>query len=241
MALTATEQTMVDWVKRRLGHPVVKVELSDDMYADALDEAKRWYTSHQGAGRHEGDLQVSVGLNEYAMPAGCQLVYDVAFEDNETIGVDIDGDGWIGASNNRVVSKQRGSFSSMYLYLQYAETIKWITGAERSWFYIKETNKLIFAPNPATSYRVKYWYMTEQLDCAELMPQELQMVRDYTLAEAMWTLGMIRTKYASVPSATGEMTLNGDTLLGEASAMRDRLETKVKLLRTRVLDHMHIG
>tara|TARA_Y100000593_G_scaffold91662_1_gene181103 strand:+ start:212 stop:1399 length:1188 start_codon:yes stop_codon:yes gene_type:complete len=52
-----------------------------------------------------------------------------------------------------------------------------------------------------------------------------QWIRKYTLALAKELLGMIRSKYGSVPlpGGGGETTLDGDTLRGEASAEKDAL------------------
>ena len=52
-----------------------------------------------------------------------------------------------------------------------------------------------------------------------------QWIRKYTLALAKELLGMIRSKYGSVPipGGGGETTLDGDTLRGEATAEKDAL------------------
>ena len=57
-----------------------------------------------------------------------------------------------------------------------------------------------------------------------------QWIRKYTLALAKELLGMIRSKYGSVPipGGGGETTLDGDTLRGEATAEKDALVEQLR-------------
>ena len=66
---------------------------------------------------------------------------------------------------------------------------------------------------------------------AELYQYEYDLVRRYSYAEAMETLGYIRTKFASLPSASGEVTLNGDLLVGNAEGIKLALTEEIKLKR----------
>ncbi len=50
-----------------------------------------------------------------------------------------------------------------------------------------------------------------------------QWIRKYTLALCKELLGMIRSKYGTVPIPGGEASLDGDTLRGEATAEKDAL------------------
>ena len=43
MALPATKQELADWVLRRLGAPLVTVEISDEQLEDVIDEALQFY------------------------------------------------------------------------------------------------------------------------------------------------------------------------------------------------------
>lgn len=50
-----------------------------------------------------------------------------------------------------------------------------------------------------------------------------QWIRNYALACAMETLGYVRNKYSSLPIPNAEITMNGDTLVGNAQDMKSRL------------------
>ena len=55
-----------------------------------------------------------------------------------------------------------------------------------------------------------------------------QWVRKYGLALSKELLGMIRSKYGSIPIPNAETTLDGDTLRGEASAEKEALITQLR-------------
>jgi len=55
-----------------------------------------------------------------------------------------------------------------------------------------------------------------------------QWLQAWSLSEAMYTLGMIRTKFASgTPGAAGTITLNGDLLISEANTNFDKLREQL--------------
>ena len=55
-----------------------------------------------------------------------------------------------------------------------------------------------------------------------------QWIRKYGLALSKELLGMIRSKYGSIPVPGAETTLDGDTLRGEASAEKEALVTDLR-------------
>lgn len=57
-----------------------------------------------------------------------------------------------------------------------------------------------------------------------------QWVRQYCLALCKELLGLIRTKFTTVPIPGGDLTLNGDTLLSQAAQEKDNLKTEAKEL-----------
>ena len=43
MALPTSKQELADWILRRLGAPVVNIEVTDAQLEDAIDEAVQWF------------------------------------------------------------------------------------------------------------------------------------------------------------------------------------------------------
>ena len=55
------------------------------------------------------------------------------------------------------------------------------------------------------------------------------MIREWALAEVKYMLGRIRGKYTGgLPAAGGERQLDGDNLLDEARADKERLRMEIK-------------
>src|ERR1700735_3303009 len=74
-----TEVQLEEWIKRRLGHPALKVPLSPEQLTDAVLEAKRWFIAKKGTEK-EVKIRLYCGIVEYAMPDDCDAVIDVSFE-----------------------------------------------------------------------------------------------------------------------------------------------------------------
>ena len=54
------------------------------------------------------------------------------------------------------------------------------------------------------------------------------MDKKYTLALSKELLGVVRSKYGSIPSPGGEVSLDGDTLRSEGSAERESLISELR-------------
>ena len=61
MPLPNTKQELADWMLRRLGAPVINVEISDVQLEDCIDEAVQWYQNwhYDGANRSYRTIKVS--------------------------------------------------------------------------------------------------------------------------------------------------------------------------------------
>ena len=55
-----------------------------------------------------------------------------------------------------------------------------------------------------------------------------QWIRKYTLAVAKEMLGNIRSKYSTVPTPNGEITLNGADLVAQATTEKEALVTELR-------------
>ena len=55
-----------------------------------------------------------------------------------------------------------------------------------------------------------------------------QWIRQYTLALAKELLGLVRSKFSSVPIAEGDLTLNGGELISQGRDDKDKLRTELK-------------
>ena len=116
-------------------------------------------------------------------------------------------------------------------------------------------NKIRIFPNPTTSYKLWFEYVlkADRDDPTQTAHGETsntvsdfsnvpynnmeyqfindvgkQWIRKYGLALSKELLGMVRSKYGSIPIPNAETTLDGDTLRGEASAEKEALITQLR-------------
>jgi len=116
-------------------------------------------------------------------------------------------------------------------------------------------NKIRIFPNPTTSYKLWFEYIVksdrdtplqtrygetaDRVSDYSNVPYDnmqyqfindvgKQWVRKYGLALSKELLGMVRSKYGSIPVPNAETTLDGDTLRGEASAEKESLVTELR-------------
>ena len=116
-------------------------------------------------------------------------------------------------------------------------------------------NKIRIFPNPTTTYKLWFEYIVKadrdtplqtrfgetsdrvsdysnipynNMEYQFINDVGKQWVRKYGLALSKELLGMVRSKYGSIPVPNAETTLDGDTLRGEASAEKESLVTELR-------------
>ena len=101
---------------------------------------------------------------------------------------------------------------------------------EKLWFqyYVKDdrvTNTRTYTNNKVTDpSNVPYKFITY----SEINAAGRQWIRRYTLALAKELLGIIRSKYASMPLPNGEVSLDGEALKSEGREEKEQLLTELK-------------
>ena len=116
-------------------------------------------------------------------------------------------------------------------------------------------NKVRIFPNPTTSYKLWFEYIVkadrdtplqtrfgetadrvsdysnvpyDNMEYQFINDVGKQWVRKYGLALSKELLGMVRSKYGTIPIPNADTTLDGDTLRGEASAEKEALVTELR-------------
>jgi hypothetical protein len=228
--MALTEQDIQDYVRRKLGDGVVCVELTDNQIDDAINRAKLWAQGWIGQGR--AYLITFDGTTEYVPPTDCESVTEVVF----TMSGDslFDMFKWAGVELNiaefTMVRPPGGGYTDLVQHMQYLKLGQRVMSAERSWEWDRVRNRLVISPAPASGEKALIYYLAKTLDLTYLRSYEQALVQDYALAGSMETLGYIRTKYAEIPTASGSTTMNGDTLLGNASQLFDKLNEQARNL-----------
>ena len=221
------------WVSRRLGASVVNVELTDADYSDGLDDAKRWFSGI--IGQLKAYELTLTGVNEYDVPADCESVTNVIFDDENSELWNIYDWADVRLSPLSFEAYNRGygigDLSYITQSLQYQSEAMRTLSADNDWEWDRARQKLVLYPESLTGVsKAMVYYLVNSLDLSKLNTYEYDLIRRYALGSCMEILGYIRTKYGELPSATGSMSLNGDTLLGNADAIKvDAQERATKL------------
>jgi hypothetical protein len=121
--------------------------------------------------------------------------------------------------------------------LQNLKSLGKILDVELSWDFYREdiekgspVRKLRIMPAPKFSGTAIYLYRIDPKDIKLHMykPRDLYIIREWALAEVKYMLGRVRGKYPSgLPAAGGERPMDGDVLIQESMADKERLRQQV--------------
>lgn len=234
------EDELSRWILRRLGAPLLKVELTEEHLKDEIAMALRWFAAKKGYVRQYG-LQLQPNVTEYALPDDVDVVTEVVFPfsnydmspyaspwawawPNENMMTPFGYGGNYGSKNT---GETGGYLSSYQQVLQYTETARRIVGADPEWR--QELRTLFILPlrlSPTTPKAIVY-YTSNTFNLTELNQRDFDLVRRYAVACAKRDLGRIRSKYDQYPTAQGSAGLDGGTLLGEADTEIDALNEEI--------------
>jgi hypothetical protein len=218
------------WLLRKLGAPVWCVELTQDMIEDAIDDAIRWFAAKKGAFRWSW-FDVLNGQVAYPLPSEVDLVIDLAFESpqsdislifspflmlDEKVPYDV-----------FAAPQSMGIYSSYVQTLQYIETAKRVLGAELDW---EQRDRCLYvSPTPRQNFKAIYEYKTSVFNINQLPERDHVLIKQYALAQAMITLGLIRSKFGGFPGAQGDQSLNGDRLIDMGNERIEKLDEEIML------------
>jgi hypothetical protein len=227
---TMNKDELSQWILRRLGGPVWCVELTADHLSDAIEDAVRWFASKKGMFKL-GSFQIESGRIQYQLPDDVDIVLDMAFPAadsdisllfspylllDEKVPYDV-----------FAAPQSVGIYSSYVQTMQYIETAKRILNAEQTW---EQHGRCLFLhPAPKRTGPAIYEYKTSIFNIDQLPERDHYLIKEYALARAMMDLGLIRSKFASFPSAQGEATMNGDRLIEMATERMEKLNEEIML------------
>jgi len=242
-----TKTEALEWLKRKMGGGVVVLEMCDEHFSDAFDDAIRWYIGRKGVKRRAAQ-NLAPSVQEYSMPDDCDEVLEMWFPGvqidiiaaiNPYAFIDVDQ---IPIAYQAITGVPGGSFyGTFHQILAHAETARRIVGSDPAWEYYKDTNILYIAPRNQRAGAAIARYISTTLvvddptspdttpvnDFRRLRFRHRDLILRYALAQTKERLGRIRTKYTEFPSAGGTKNLDGDTLLGEAQGEIEKLDAEI--------------
>lgn len=213
-----------------MGAPMIKVELTKEHLCDAIETAIRWFTAKKGVTKL-ATIGVNCGRTTYDLPDDVDTVTDVVFTSGFT-DISLEPYMWAdvhvpygygyGAGGGTATS---GTYSTLTQVMQYNEMAKRILGAEPDWR--QEGRMLFIFPIPASARGVMIEYKSNCVDVQQLNERDHDLVKRYALMWVKQLVGRVRSKYESLPSAQGSVTMDGAALLDESRTEKELLEEEI--------------
>lgn len=228
-------EQIADYVLLMLGAPAVEIELDKQQLSLAVDEGMRVFEEYAPASSYQHYyFQTTPNVARYEMPCDIGLIRSVVWNTDgdcdaiQSLGggypvVSSTSQGWGGSTGwyqgMLPTVPMWGMMGEFTIQKQYQETFRRMSSAEGSWMWSPE-NAIVLFPNPQRSGNVIVHYLQRMKD----WPEVHRWMQEYALAQAKEMLGRIRSKFQQLPGPSGGMTLDGDRLIEEARAEKEKLK-----------------
>jgi len=223
------EQTIKDFVLARLGHPIVRVELTDFQIKTAIDESITNLDYHAPFWNTQiATFQTTPNVNTYVLPTHIAnnlsyCAYKKSLLSIQPQNGSLEFDFFIKYFQDNFVFSDF-SMSDFYLLQTHLEMTRKILSQEGSWDIING-NVLQLYPTPPVVDSVILVY--RGLDTGTMHPYYKNWLQRYALAVSRGILGEIRGKYSSLPSPGGGASLNGAALIQQSDVEKEKLKEEL--------------
>ena len=223
---THFEENLKDFILARLGHPVVRVELTPYQIKTCIDESVGTMYNHAPLFSQQfATFDASAGYSTYKIPSYIlntleYVVYKKTLLSIQQAAGTLEFDFFIKYFQDNFLFQNFG-VGDFYLLQQNLEMTRKILGQEGS-FTVLDNQFLHIVPKPVVTPQTVI-IVYRALNSDTLHPAYRNWIQLYALACAKGTLGQIRGKYQTVPSPGGGARLNGETLVKESQEEKDKL------------------
>jgi len=217
--------TLKEWLLTSLGYPTVNVELTDEQLNVAIHFALQNYLSYADLSSFEkikiqnfysGNNIVPIN-NDPPLPG--EIIVDPDFLSYVIFGsssqIFIDFEDWEKRLLMKTIFGNGGSISSNYsLYLNtlgWFDDMTYLFGQTPTW-RIYDRNNILLSPTPQRDGKLGIVFYNVQ-DFTEF--EDNIIFKELALGKAMVILGEVYSKYGTLPSANGEISLKDLITRGE--------------------------
>ena len=224
------EQTVHDFVLARLGHPVVRVELTPFQIKTAIDEAVTNLDYHAPFWTTQcATFSCSAGVGAYMLPMHIAynlsyVVYKKDLLSFQGMGGSLEFDFFIKYFQDNFLFSNF-QVSDFYVMQQHLEMVRKILSQDGSWDVVNG-NILQLYPTPFNNNQIVI-LIYRALDTYTMHPYYKNWIQRFALAVCKGILGEVRGKYKSLPSPGGGASLNGDALIQQSTAEKDKLKEEL--------------
>lgn len=234
-----TREQFKDWIYRKLGWPLLSVELTDDMLDDCINDAILAFSEYAYQDRRFvafelKDYVEDVGLE---MPIGMTIITRV---NSNAVGPNAVGAGKIdnymndlvanGAIGFPMLGRPAGSgWVNYHLAMSYLEMSQKLLGGDYDFSYDPRSRLLRLYPDPVKAKQQKGWIVVE-CQCVRMDDKQFgdNWVKAMALAKAKIVLGTVRGKFSDVSLPGGGKLNDADREEGrnDESKLMDELHER---------------
>jgi len=231
MATNITKPELVTKIKQSLGWPTIDVELEESHYDWAIDRAIEKYHRHAYGTAVVTDwyiLSVSAGVSAYTAPENITSVLQYQLGTDYLAGnaselFTFENMMWnVGALN--VWNWGNFGLVSYHLALSNIDLIRQMIPSQYTIRYNSQENAVYV--NPPPSSQTTLWLKTYVTVPPSALYED-DWVYEWGRAECKEVLGLIRGKFTSLPGPGGNINLNGQQLLQQATEEKRKLEEEL--------------
>jgi len=228
--LNRFEQEIRDFTLARLGHPVVRVELTDFQVKTAIDEAVSMLDYHAPFWATQiASFATSAGVGAYVLPTHIAnnleyVVYKKSLLTIQNQSDTLEFDFFIKYFQDNFLFSNFG-VADFYLLQSHLEMVRKVLSQEGSWDIING-NVLNLAPTPVINGQ-DVILIYRALDSCTMHPFYRNWIQRAALAISKGILGEIRGKYKTLPSPGGGAQLNGAELTAQSKEELEQLRTQL--------------
>lgn len=217
--------------KADLDQAIVDVELNKEQFSVAFERTMMWFSSKKGFTVFR-PISLIQGVSEYKMKEDVDNVLDVIYQVPSDVSAffslgffDLIPYGPQSIGN---ISANTASYSGFTQLLQYNKERKEVFSVTPDWMYQQQTKilNLIFRQDNVNSIALVQMKLNT-FDVSCLDGKDKDLFYRFLLASCKKIVGRIRSKYDSLPSANGFVTLDGKTLLDEAKEEQEQCEKEL--------------
>lgn len=226
-------ESVETYVRRRLGEPVIEVELTSEQIRESIDHAVQTYSDAKPFWK-VGVINGLPSVQKYTLTAAQvgRGIVDLMQPDMLRQPVSLDQFD-VFKYHTFLPNLDPGDF--------YAERVWWnevrrSAGSDEDWFVEDHEDgsaDIYINPVPSEGKKFAYLYLTDvPLERVPHVDQEF--VRNYALALCKQTLGEIRRKFSSAPGGENAIEMNGSALVEEGTAELEKLDDYLAHLGDRI-------
>jgi len=226
----AFEETINSFVLARMGHPIVRVELTPYQIKTCIDEAVTKLDYHAPKWATQmAVFDASAGVNLYALPTWVvhnleNVVYKKSLLSIQAQAGTLEFDFFLKYFQDNYLFNNF-SIGDYYLLQSTMEMTRKILGQDGTWDIINGQYLQLYPPPTTTPEPVVVQYRA--IDTNVIAPAWRNWLQKYALACAKVVLGEIRSKYAVIPGPAGGAQMNGAALIQEGNQDKEKLQQEL--------------